>query len=173
MFSALLVRKMPLRFSRWLVLGMGYLWAPFIGAGISVDEVSADFTRVRTSLRLRWYNRNIMGSHFGGSLFAMTDPFYMMMYGVLLGPEYVVWDYAATIDFHRKGVGRVSALFEITESEITELRRNIDAKGKFIFHKEVLVLSEDNQVVASVQKTLHARRMQAPKDTSIQAPAKK
>ena len=34
-----------------------------------------DYRHARVELRQRWYNRNYVGTHFGGSLFAMTDPF--------------------------------------------------------------------------------------------------
>ena len=34
-------------------------------------------TRVR--MGLGWYNRNYVGTQFGGSLYSMTDPFFMLM----------------------------------------------------------------------------------------------
>lgn len=50
-------------------------WPPFLFAGIHITALSDDFRHARVELRRRWYNRNYVGTHFGGSLFAMTDPF--------------------------------------------------------------------------------------------------
>ena len=44
-------------------------------------------------------NRNYVGTQFGGSLYAMTDPFFMLMLMENLGRDYVVWDKAANIEF--------------------------------------------------------------------------
>src|SRR3546814_13956082 len=74
------------------------LWPPFAFTGIRVQHIADDFSAVRVALHQRWYNRNYVGSHFGGSLFAMTDPFFMMMLLHQLGSNYIVWDKAAQIE---------------------------------------------------------------------------
>ena len=86
------------------------LWPPFLFSGIRVTHLADDWREAEVEMRLRWYNRNWVGVHFGGSLFAMTDPFYMLLLIHLLGPDHVVWDKAAAIDFVRPGRGRVRAL---------------------------------------------------------------
>ena len=43
-------------------------------------------------MKLSLRNQNYVGSHFGGGLFSMTDPFYMLMLMNVLGSEYLVWD---------------------------------------------------------------------------------
>src|SRR3546814_10591719 len=75
------------------------VWPPFLFAGIRVRTISDDYRHARVELRQRWYNRNFVGTHFGGSLFAMTDPFWMIMTMQALGDGYIVWDKAATIEF--------------------------------------------------------------------------
>src|SRR6218665_3322789 len=55
------------------------LYPPFLGAGVRVQRISEDFLEVDVAMRLRWFNRNYVGVHFGGSLYAMTDPFFMLM----------------------------------------------------------------------------------------------
>ena len=50
-------------------------------------------------MKLRFWNANDVGTHFGGSLFAMTDAF--------LGSDYVVWDKAASIGYRKPGRGTV------------------------------------------------------------------
>jgi hypothetical protein len=66
------------------------LWPPFLGAGIRVRFISRDWRKIVTQLRLYGLNRNYMGTHFGGSLFSMTDPFYMLMLIRTLGKDYSI-----------------------------------------------------------------------------------
>ncbi|RMD74179.1 MAG: DUF4442 domain-containing protein, partial [Bacteroidetes bacterium] len=107
------LRKLK-RDPRWLKWGLN-LYPPFLGAGIRVRTISADYRRAVVEMPLRWYNRNYVGTHFGGSLYSMTDPLYMLMLMNVLGPDYIVWDQAATIVFRRPGRSTVRAEFELTD----------------------------------------------------------
>lgn len=110
-------------------------------------------------------NRNYVGTHFGGSLYAMCDPFFMLILIAALGPEYVVWDKEATIRFRRPGRGTVHATFHIPRERIDEIRRAADAGGKVepVFNAEVV--GDDGAVVVEVEKVLHVRRRR-PKEAS-------
>jgi Domain of unknown function (DUF4442) len=84
------------------------LYPPYIGAGVRV-KTSPDLRTFEVRMRLRWWNRNVEGTHFGGSLYSMCDPFFMMILIEALGGGYVVWDKSATIRFRRprrRGRGR-------------------------------------------------------------------
>ena len=87
------------------------LYPPYLGAGIHIARISNDYRDLLVTMKLRFYNRNYVGTHFGGSLYAMIDPFYMLMLMQMLGPEYIVWDKSATIEFKKPGRGTVSAHF--------------------------------------------------------------
>ena len=63
------------------------LYGPFRGARIRLEHISEDWREIHVSMKMRWYNRNIMGTHFGGSLYAMVDPQYMLMLMQVLGEE--------------------------------------------------------------------------------------
>ncbi len=65
---------------------------------------------------MRPWNRNYVGSHFGGSLFAMTDPFWMLLALHALGSDYIVWDQAGEIAFARPGRGTVAAEFHLDDA---------------------------------------------------------
>ena len=82
------------------------LWPPFLGAGIRVTHVAPDMKAIDVEMKLRWWNANYVGTHFGGSLFAMTDAFYMLMLMANLGRGYIVWDKAATIRYRKPGKTR-------------------------------------------------------------------
>src|SRR5690242_6864509 len=98
------------------------LYPPYLGAGVRVTDIAADFRRIEVEMPLRFYNRNYVGTHFGGSLYSMVDPFYMLMLINILGPDYIVWDKSAAIRFKRPGKGVMKATFELTEEKIAEIR---------------------------------------------------
>lgn len=133
------------------------LWPPFFGTGIHVRRISADFHEIDVEARLRWYNRNIVGTHFGGNLFAMTDPFYMTMLMGILGPDYVVWDKAASIDFIKPGRGTVTARFRLTPDQVAALRAAAAGGDKVLPEYVVELTDPAGEVVARVRKTLYVR----------------
>src|SRR5690349_1608608 len=77
------------------------LYPPFLGAGVRVVHVSRDLCTFDVRMPLTPLNRNYLGTHFGGSLYSLCDPFYLLILAENLGPGYVVWDKAATIRFRR------------------------------------------------------------------------
>ena len=133
-------------------------WPPYLGAGIRVRHVAADLSSFEVEMKLRWYNRNYVGTHFGGSLYSMTDPFYMLILIEKLGSDYVVWDRAATIRFLKPGRGTVHARFELSEEEIDRIRREADEHGKTEVAFKVQVTVETGEVVAEVEKIVYVRK---------------
>ena len=87
------------------------LFPAFRGTGGRVRLVSADFREIAVELPLNWRTRNYVGTIFGGSLYAAVDPFYMIMLIQILGPDYVVWDKAASIRFRKPGRSTLYARF--------------------------------------------------------------
>jgi acyl-coenzyme A thioesterase PaaI-like protein len=104
------------------------LWPPFLFSGIRIDHISDDFRAIDVELRERFYNRNYVGCHFGGSLFAMTDPFWMMMVMRNLDRSYTVWDKSAEIEFLKPGRGTVSAHFRLTGEMLDEIVSNTTSR---------------------------------------------
>lgn len=137
---------------------LGNWWSPFRGAGITIVYLSPDYREIHVQMRLRWFNRNYVGTHFGGSLYAMTDPFYMMMLINNLGPGYIVWDKAAKIDFIKPGRETVRARFVLTEDELNTIKTQADSLGKYVFDKNVNVVTSTGDIIATVVKTLYVRR---------------
>jgi acyl-coenzyme A thioesterase PaaI-like protein len=133
------------------------IWPPFLAAGVRVREISADYRRVRVELRMHWWNRNYVGVHFGGSLFAMTDPFYMLMYMHNLGKDYIVWDRVGKIEFIRPGRGRVHAEFRLEPADIDHAREAAASGRPALIEREVEVLDQDGQIVARIQRTVYVR----------------
>ncbi|WP_028009580.1 DUF4442 domain-containing protein [Solimonas flava] len=134
------------------------LYPPYLFTGIRVDRVSADYSEINVSMTLRWYNRNAVGTQFGGSLYAMADPFLMLMTMRQIGPDHIVWDKSAQIDFIAPGRGTVYARFRMPPAEIERLRREA-ARGQAVLPEyRVDITDGDGKLVARVLKTLYVRR---------------
>ena len=140
------------------ILKLMNLWPPYMGSGVRVTHISDDMRAVDVEMKLRFWNRNYVGVHFGGSLYAMTDPFFMLMLLENLGRDYIVWDKAASIRFKKPGRGRVSAQFRIAESEVDAIRQAADTHSKTEPEFTVNVIDSEGDVVAEIHKTIYVRR---------------
>ena len=136
--------------------GMGW-WPPFLGAGIRVAHLADDFREAVVELKLGRLNRNYVGTHFGGSLYTMTDPFFMIMLLHNLGGDYLVWDKSGSIEYVAPGRGTVRARFTLTEERIAQIRAQAAGGEKIFPEFEVDVKDEAGEVVARVRKILYVR----------------
>lgn len=133
-------------------------YGPYVGAGVKLKEMSDDFRFARVEMPLTIYNKNYVGTQFGGSLYSMTDPWYMLMLIKNLGPEYIVWDKGATIDFKKPGRTKVRAEFKLTQAIIDEIKAAVDEKVKVNWPFRVEILDEENTVIAIVDKIVYVRK---------------
>lgn len=133
-------------------------YGPFVGAGVKLVEMSDDFRYAKVEMPLRFYNRNYMGTQFGGSLYAMVDPWYMLMLIKNLGPDYIVWDKAATINFRKPGRSTVRAEFRLNDEILDEVRKKVDQHVKFDQHFLVQIFDEDGTLIADVDKVVYIRK---------------
>jgi hypothetical protein len=136
------------------------LWPPFLGAGIRVKHIAPDMKAIDVEMKLRWWNANYVGTHFGGSLFAMTDAFYMLMLMHHLGETYVVWDKGATIRYRKPGRGTVRAEFRLTDIQVADIREKLKMLPKYEPVFVVEVKDEAGVVIAEVKNLLHVRKKQ-------------
>jgi len=136
------------------------LWPPFLGAGIRIQHIAPDMKAIDVEMKLRFWNANYVGTHFGGSLFAMTDAFYMLMLMATLGREYIVWDKAASIRYRKPGKGTVRAEFRLSDSQIEDIREKLKTVPKYEPVFTVEVKDEAGVVIAEVEKVLHVRKKQ-------------
>ena len=150
----------------WLFKTFLNFWGPYRGAGIRVVEIAPDFSRIVVEMRELRTNRNAVGTHFGGSLYSMCDPFYMLMFISRLGKDYVVWDKAAHIDFERPGKGTVQAVFAITPEDIERVRQHTADGARYTPTFVVEVMDAKGERVAKVDKVLYFRRKDASRKSS-------
>ena len=134
------------------------LWPPFLGAGIRVKRLQSDWKEIDVEMNLHFWNANFVGTHYGGSLYSMTDPFYMLMLIENLGRDYIVWDKSANIRFRKPGKGRVVARFRLSDEQIEGIRRDLQTQPRIEPTFLVEVKDESGEVIAEVQKVLHVRK---------------
>lgn len=149
---------MPRRIPAWLLrIGMN-LWPPFLGAGIRVRYIADDFREVVVEMPLRLRNRNYFGTHFGGSLYAMTDPFFVLMVLYNLPPEYYVWDKAGSIEYVAPGRSRVRATMRLHQSDIDMILKMTADGDKHLHVFNADVVDREGLVVARIEKVVYVRR---------------
>ncbi|KAA3641435.1 MAG: DUF4442 domain-containing protein [Proteobacteria bacterium] len=134
------------------------LYGPYLGAAIRVDHIADNWQSTTVSMRQRWFNSNAVGVHFGGSLFAMVDPHYMLMLMRVLGPDYMVWDQSACIKFIKPGKGKVTATMTLSDQEIERIKQATAGGEKDIPVYKVTITDDAGETVAEVEKNLYIRK---------------
>jgi acyl-coenzyme A thioesterase PaaI-like protein len=132
-------------------------WPPFWGMRIHIEHIGDDWKTLRMRMKLSLRNKNYVGSHFGGGLFAMTDPFYMLMFMNLLGREYLVWDRAAKIEFVAPGRSTVYAHFQVTDEMLADVRTKTENGEKYEPTYRIDVVDAKGGIIARIDKTLYFR----------------
>lgn len=133
-------------------------WPLFLFAGIKVERIADDWRYAKVRLKLRWYNRNYVGTQFGGSLFSMTDPWWMILVMECLGRDYVVWDHAGEIVFVAPGREDVFAEFRVEDAVLDELRAATANGEKVLRWFDTEIKTASGELVAQVRKQLYVRR---------------
>jgi Domain of unknown function (DUF4442) len=149
-----MARKIPPGMLRF---GINF-WPPFIGAGIRVRRIAADFREVRVDMKLGLRNRNYFGTHFGGSLYAMTDPFFALMVHHNLPAGYMVWDKAGSIEYVAPGRGPVSATLCLEQADIDTILRMTEDGDKHLHLFKVDIADREGLTVARVEKIVYVRK---------------
>ena len=142
-------------------------YAPYKGAGISIDKIDLANYHIRVKMPLTRKNQNIVGVHFGGSLYSMVDPFYMLLLMHHLGHKYIVWDKSASINFLSPGRNTVYADIELSADEIAEIKCLTANYEPVYRHYTLNIIDEAGTRIAEVEKVLYIRRKK-PKASSNQ-----
>lgn len=137
------------------------LYPPFLGAGIRVVAVDPELRDVTVEMPLRRWNQNYLGTQFGGSLYSMTDPFYVILLLAALGPGHAVWDKEASIAFLRPGRGTVRARFTLDDVALAAIRADLARDGKSYPRFTVDITAAGGEVVARVSKLVSVRTAEA------------
>jgi acyl-coenzyme A thioesterase PaaI-like protein len=113
---------------------------------------------VRLELPLSWRTRNYVGTIFGGSIYAAVDPIYMLMLIHRLGPEFIVWDKAASVEFKKPGRETLHARFLIGDDELAAIRMALESQRSVNRNYVVELKDGPGAVCARVEKLIYIRR---------------
>ena len=142
------------KISRW-----GFNFFPaYRGTGARIAYIARDWREVRIKLPLNWRTRNYVGTIYGGSMYGSVDPIYMLMLIKVLGPEYVVWDKAASIRFKKPGTSTLFAKFVITDEEISTIQTALTAAPSVERIYLVELVDTEGVVHASIEKMVYIRK---------------
>lgn len=136
-------------------------WPPFLGAGIKIESVSDDMLKIKIRLKKRFWNRNLVGTAYGGSIYSMVDPFYMAMLLNYFKKEFIIWDKSSFVRFRLPGTTDLIAEFELTQADLADIRSRIEQEPKFDWERMVYIKDPAGTVIAEVNKVIHVRRKRA------------
>ncbi len=154
MKPAWLAKLSPAWRARMVRLGFN-LHPAFRGTGGRVVHVARDLRHIRVRLPLNWKTRNIVGSLYGGSLFAITDGAHPMMLMAALGNGYIVWDKAASIRYRKPGYTTLYADFVLDDAEVAEIRRLLDENHELDRTYTVELKDKHGTVHTVVERTVY------------------
>ena len=124
MKPAWLARVPPAWRARMVRMGFN-LHPAFRGTGGRVEHVAHDLSHIRIRLPLTWRTKNVVGSLYGGSLFAVTDGVHPMMLMAALGDGFIVWDKAASIRYKKPGYSTLYADFLLDAGEVAKIKKSL------------------------------------------------
>lgn len=133
-------------------------YPPYLGTGISLKSASPEGNDYTVQMKLRWYNRNVYGTHFGGSLYAMVDPFFVFAAYAYFGDEYVLWDQSASIRFVKPGKSTVYVRVYIPMERLAEMKEEVDTEGKKTFTFETRIYDDQDNTIAEVHKEIYVKK---------------
>jgi hypothetical protein len=148
---------------RWLF----NLLPAYRGTGGRVTYIASDFREVRVRLPLSWRTRNYVGTIYGGSLYGAVDGVYMVMLIRILGPDYIVWDKAATIRFRKPGRSTLFARFLVTDEEIATIQRLASESPSIDRVYTIDLADAQGAVHATVEKTIYIRKKKTVSEASL------
>lgn len=133
------------------------IWPPLLFSGIRILEIGPNFSHVHLRLAKSHLTSNYFGTQYGGSLFSMTDAFWVIMIAQNLGPAYTVWDKRAEIEFIAPGRTKVTAKLRLEPSVLAEIKECADRGEKVLRWFDTDLLNNSGDVVATVRKQVFVR----------------
>lgn len=130
------------------------LFPSFRRSGGRITYISSDLKHVEVKIPLNWQTKNIVGTIYGGSMYSAIDPIYMVMFMKILGPEYIVWDKSAKIDFKRPGIDELVAKFDINDEQINGIKEELNSKRSTTRCFNVDLLDKNNKISARIEKVI-------------------
>src|SRR5215831_4373873 len=151
------------RLTRW-----GFNTFPaFRGTGGRITYIASNWRELRVQIPLSRRTRNYVGTIYGGSMYGAVDPINMVLLIRLLGPEYIVWDKSASIQFKRPGRSTLYARFHVSEEETAAIRKALESARSVDRTYTIDLVDSAGDVHATIEKVIYIRRKDRPAETQI------
>jgi acyl-coenzyme A thioesterase PaaI-like protein len=150
--------RLPAAISNKLRCWSFYFFGCYRGTGGRPRYIAEDWSEVRLDLPVSWRTRNYVGTIFGGSIYSAVDPIYMLMLIHRLGPDFVVWDKSAAIQFKKPGRETLHARFLVSDEELAAVRTALESQRSVDRNYAVDLVDGSGTVCATVEKIIYVRR---------------
>ena len=126
--------------------------------GIRVEHIAGDWRSITVALQPRGLRFSRREAHSGAALYAMTDPFPTLMVRHLMGPGFLVWDRAGSVELLAAARGRVWARIELDEDDVQRLHRMTADGARHLHVLSIDIRDAEGMAVARVEKMIYVRR---------------
>lgn len=150
--------RLPAAISNKLRCWSFYAFGCYRGTGGRLKYIAEDWSEVRLELPLSWRTRNYVGTIFGGSIYSAADPIYMLMLIHRLGPEFIVWDKAAAIQFKKPGRETLHARFVVGDDELTAIRSALESERAIDRTYSIDLVDGSGTACATIEKIIYIRK---------------
>jgi len=134
-------------------------YPPFFFTRTRIRSISPDWKRVVVTLKKSFLTRNYVGTTFGGSLYAASDPFFMLMLIKILGmKDYIIWDKGAEIEFKKPVRSNLTYYFQITDQDLENIRLELQSKDKILPVFSADGFDETGTLCVTIRKILYIRK---------------
>lgn len=134
-------------------------WPPFLFTGIKIIEKSPDYRHMKVKLKLRFWTSNYLGTQYGGSMFSMTDAFYMIMLIKNLGKGYSIWDKAASIRFLKPGKTDLFVEYNLSEKDLQSIKNELESNSRINWTRKIEIKDRNDEIVAEVERVISIKKL--------------
>jgi hypothetical protein len=127
----------------------------FRGTGGRMTHVSHDLRLMQARLNHGWRTKNIVGSIYGGSLFAVTDGPHPMMLMAALGRDVIVWDKTAVIRYRKPAFTDLTVDFRLTDLDLEKITTALKERQECEHDFSMELLDNEGQTHASIVRTIY------------------
>lgn len=131
----------------------------FAGSGGRIDRISDDLKEVVVTVPLNEKTRNVVGTIYGGSMYAASDALYLILLWYQLGPEYFLLDRSSKVEYKRPGVGDVSARCLISDKELLEIKAALEDRLSYTRSYVVEFVDAADKLCCRIEKEVYIRKI--------------
>jgi hypothetical protein len=127
-------------------------------SGMRIEHVAPDFRSITAALRPRASRGGDDAAHTGAALYALVDPCFLVIVQHAVGPDYLVWDKAGSIEVLAPCRVRVWARLELQDDDLRRIRQMTLSGDKHLHLFSVEMRDADGMAIARIEKMIYVRK---------------